>query len=112
MHEVYTALQANSRRLALMGSRTLIDLYMSEKVGNAGGFESKLQKLVTNGHLSVDDRQILSAALEAGHAASHRGHNPTAVELEHVMDIVENLLQKIALSSSAEKLTDSMPRRT
>src|SRR6266545_1373310 len=31
--EVYTALHANSRRLAAMGARTLLDIFMTDQVG-------------------------------------------------------------------------------
>lgn len=111
MNEIYTALHANSRRLALMGTRALVDLYMCDTVGDAGGFETKLKKLVEDRRVPLEDRKILFAALEAGHAASHRGHNPEVTKLERVLDIVENLLQKVALRSSIEKLNDSVPPR-
>lgn len=43
--EVYKALHANSRRLALMGTRALVDLFINETIGDIGGFDKKLARL-------------------------------------------------------------------
>lgn len=111
LREIYSALHANSRRLAMMGARTIVDMYMNDTVGDVGNFGQKLDKLVVDGHLGSQDKAILEAALEAGHAASHRGHLPTSADINHVMDIVENLVQKNALRKSAAVLTKGTPPR-
>ena len=41
MDEVYAALQADSRSLAMMGARALIDMVIVDKIGDAGSFPSK-----------------------------------------------------------------------
>jgi hypothetical protein len=56
MDETYAALHANSKRLALMGARALVDLFMNATIGDIGGFQRKLQKLVEEGYLSSDCR--------------------------------------------------------
>jgi len=109
--EVYIALSSDCRRLALMGTRTLVDLYMTEKLGDIGGFAQKLGQLETQGFVSRVNREYLEAALEIGHAAAHRGHEPKASEVEHVMDIVENLLQNYVLEHSAATLRATTPPR-
>ena len=45
LEEVYTALQANSHRLAMMGARTLVDMIIHEKVGDVGSFAEKLTRI-------------------------------------------------------------------
>ncbi len=55
--------------------------------------------------------EILEAALEAGHAAAHRGHNPTIEDVTLVLDIVENLIQPLALKEKAEELRRRTPTR-
>jgi len=112
LREVYTALQADSKRLAIMGARALIDIYMNDTVGDLGGFQQKLGALVSKGHLSSTDKEILTAALEAGHAAAHRGHSLKEEEVCHVMDIVENLLQRHTLKQSANALLEGIPPRS
>jgi len=111
MEEVYTALQANSKRLALMGARALVDDFMNDKVGDIGGFNQKLEELEKQGLISKANRCFLDAALEAGHAVIHRGFNPKKETVEQVMDIVENLLQTYVLDEAADDLKKSTPER-
>ncbi|MEN5240314.1 MULTISPECIES: DUF4145 domain-containing protein [Pseudomonas] len=112
LHEVYTALDADSRRLAVMGARTLVDLYLTEVVGNHGTFEQRLEKIVVAGELAPSDKGTLRAALEAGNAAAHRGYKPDTADLGIVMDVVEHLLQKHVLRGSAKNLEKSTPPRS
>jgi hypothetical protein len=111
LREVYSALQADSRTLVMMGARTLIDMFITDKVGDVGGFTKKLEMLVDKGYLSAFNRDILDAALQAGHAASHRGHKPSAEEVIQVIDIVENLLQSLVLQKAAKSLRKATPKR-
>ena len=111
LQEVYTAIDADSRRLAVMGARTLVDLYLTEAVGNTGKFEERLERLVQSGRLASSDKATLRAALEAGNAAAHRGYNPAVTDLNIVMDIVEHLLQKHVLQHNAKSLAASTPSR-
>lgn len=109
--EVYAALHANSGALALMGARALIDMFMTKRVGDIGGFERKLEKLVTEGFLSTKNKEVLDAAIDAGSAAAHRGHKPSKSDVGRVMDIVENVLQNDVLEDSAKALRTSTPPR-
>jgi len=110
--EVYSALHANNRRLATMGTRALLDLAITDKVKDAGRFDQKLDALEKEGFISKRQREFLEAALDAGNAASHRGHCPTAKELDQVMDIVDSVLQQIyVLPQAAADLKKSTPQR-
>lgn len=111
LEEVYAALQSGSRRLAVMGARAVLDLFMVDKVGDIGGFAVKLEKLQEKGFVSKRDQETLDAALDAGNAAAHRGHAPTSEHLNHVIDIVENLLQSDRLAGLAEAIRESTPKR-
>jgi hypothetical protein len=75
LKEVYLALHANSQRLALMGARTLVDLYMSEQLGDIGGFAQKIKQLEAEGLISKPNKIVLNAALEIGRAAIHRAQS-------------------------------------
>jgi hypothetical protein len=111
INEIYAALHANSKRLALMGTRTLVDLFMNATIGDIGGFQRKLEKLVEDGYLSKKNREILEPALDAGHAATHRAHDPSVEDVNLVFDIVENLLQPLALKIKVENLKKHTPQR-
>jgi len=111
LEEVYTALQADSKSLAMMGARALIDMVIVDKVGDAGSFPKKLTALENAGYLSAKNRATLEAALDVGNAASHRGHRPKTRHVQQVMDIVENLLQSTLLQEVVDDLKDSTPSR-
>jgi hypothetical protein len=112
LREVYGALQSNSPRLALMGIRAVVDIAILEKVGDTGSFAEKLTALERGGFVGQRQRDFLSAVLDAGSAAAHRGHVASEQELEYAMDIVENLLQAVyALEGAAEHLRGKTPPR-
>lgn len=112
LKEVYSALHSDNRRLALMGARALIDVYMNQKLGDIGGFEQKLKKLESEGLIGKQNREYLEAAIEAGHAAAHRGHRPAINEVNQVMDIVENVLHSYLLKYYAENIKAKTPKRS
>ena len=112
MEEVYKALQADSRRLAMMGARAVIEYAMQEKVGDNGTFAENLQKMEEAGFVSRTNRKYLDVALDAGSAVIHRGHLPTDTQLETVMDIVENLLHSLfVLEKPSGDLKATIPSR-
>ena len=111
MKEVYAALQADSPSLATMGARALVDMVMNKEVGDIGGFKAKMKAMKEQGIISQRNAEILEAALDAGHAAAHRGHRPKAKQVNQVMDIVENLLHTHVLKDVASLLKDSTPKR-
>ncbi len=111
LEEVYTALQADSRRLAMMGARALIDMVMLNEVGDVGTFARKLAAIEMGGFLSAKNREVLDAALDVGSAASHRGHCPDRKHVQYVIDIVENLLQATILHKVVDDLKEATPKR-
>jgi len=94
-----------------MGTRALVDLFMNMTVGDIGGFQTKLDKLVSEGYLGKRNRDSLEAALATGHAVIHRGYNPKKDDVTTVLDIVQNLLQPLALEKKTEGLRKHAPRR-
>jgi len=112
LKEVYGALHSDSPRLALMGIRTVVDFAMLEKVGDIGSFEDRLTALEREGFVGRRQKEFLSAVLNAGNAAAHRGHKASTQELESAMDIVENLLQAAyELEGAAKHLRENTPPR-
>lgn len=111
--EAYLALHADSRRLAVMGARAILDMLFLDTIGDKGTFKDKLKALESQGFVGSKNREYLEAALDAGSAAMHRGHVPSAEAVGHVMDIVENLLQAVyVLRPAASALkTGTPPRR-
>ena len=112
LEEIYRALHNDSGRLALMGSRTLVDMLMLAQIGDVGSFQRKLAALEKQGFIASNHADILSAALDAGSAAAHRGFKPATDDLNAVIDIVENLLQSAYhLRKVAARLKKKTPAR-
>jgi hypothetical protein len=112
MREVYRCLDADTRALPLMGLRTVLDMLIVDQVDDVGSFAQKLEKLQATGVISEKNRKVLEAALDAGHAAAHRGWTPKLAHVHSVIDIVENLLQSVyLLDKVAAEIKQSTPPR-
>jgi len=109
--EVYTALHADSRRLAMMGARALIDMVITNTVGDQGTFGKGLDELEKSNLIGKRDRKIIDAAIDAGSAAAHRGHEPKADEVNVVIDIVERMIHSEILEAKAKELAAATPPR-
>ena len=112
LKEVYAALQGNSRRLAMMGCRAILDRIMVKAVGDAGSFPKALDQMVNKQLLAKPDRDVLYAAIDAGSASAHRGYLPTPEVMEHVVTIVEHAVQATLLQDVAKEIKRKTPRRS
>lgn len=111
LEEIYIALAANCTNLAVMGARSLIDLFILDKIGDVGTFIQKMQKLEESGFISKEQKEYINAALDTGHAVVHRGFNPTDDDVNKVMDIIENLLINYSLKKAGKELEKVTPKR-
>ena len=111
LSEVYTALHADSRRLAMMGARALIDAVIRRNADDPPNFAQGLDALAEKNLISAQDRGIIEAAIDAGHASAHRGHMPTPVDINVVIDIVERLIHTEILAAQAVELKKTTPQR-
>lgn len=111
LDEIYIALHAGSRRLAMMGTRALIDTVMQRTVGDQGNFVQGLDALVEKDLISARDRKLLEAAIEAGHASTHRAYQPSVQDLNVAIDIAERLIHAELLEPLAQELEKSTPPR-
>lgn len=111
LDEVYAALHADSRRLAMMGARAIIDVVITRTVGDQGNFPKGLDELEKRDLIGKRDRTIIEAAIEAGSAAMHRGHQPTADDVNVVIDVVERMIQAEILEAKAKALAAATPPR-
>lgn len=110
--EIYAALADDSRKLAVMGARSILDIVMTQKVGRLRTFQSRLKALEAKGFIGKANREILRAALETRSAAAQRAYAPTSDIVNEIMDIIENLLQAVYIfPKSLKKIKRSTPRR-
>jgi hypothetical protein len=94
-----------------MGVRTVIDMYLVEKIGDTGSFASKLTSLEKQGLISSAQKKLLAAAIEAGNASSHRGYSPSEETIHSITDILEYLLNASILETKIEKISSATPPR-
>lgn len=112
LREIYVALHNNSRRLATMGIRALLEHVMIDKVGDSGSFGGNLKKFGNEGYISQKQKEILEAVLEVGHAAMHRSYNPSEDELNTAISITENLIESIYVHGKrAKRVKEKLPKR-
>lgn len=110
--EIYAALADDSRKLAVLGARTILDIVMTQEVGRLGTFQSRLKALEAKGFMGKGNREILGAALEARSETAQRPYAPTSDIVNEIMDIIENLLQAVYIfPKSLSKIKRRMPRR-
>lgn len=98
LNEVYIALQNNLKLLATFGTRTALDIILTDKIADLGSFIRKLDALVESGYVTPEERTMLETAIETGSAAAHRGYVPDDDDIELVLDIVESIIQKLYIS--------------
>lgn len=109
--EIYIALHNDSRRLAAMGIRAVLDCVMSEKVGD-GSFDQKLKASHDAGYVSRLEKDNLKAIIEAGHASTHRSWNPSRNDLEILLEITESFVERMYFhESKARQVTCNVPKR-
>lgn len=119
--ELYTALDADLRRLSAVGVRTTFDV-ASEilGVGQELSFRAKLSKLVDLGHIGAPDKDRLAAIIDAGSASAHRGWKPELADLSVMMDILEHFIfvafvepaRRKSLDTTAMLMAARVPQRT
>lgn len=92
--EVYSAANDKQFRLLAMGVRAALDLIMIHILGDIGGFEQKLDKMVTEGHISKNQKEMLTTVIDAGSATAHRGYKPPKNLLVQMITIMEVIIQQ------------------
>jgi hypothetical protein len=109
--EIYAALADDSRKLAVLGARSILDIVMTQKVGRLGTFKSRLEALQAKGFIGRANRELLGAALDFGSLPAHGAYAPSSDVVNQIMDIIENLLHAIYISTkSLKKIKRSAPR--
>ncbi len=112
LREIYAALHNNSRRLAVMGLRALLEHVMTDIVGPRNTFKELTLAFAYDGYLSPKQKEILETILSAGHAATHRAYNPSREDLEALLDLSESIIETIYVHGrQAKKLDARIPPR-
>lgn len=112
LEEIYSALHNDSRRIAAMGVRALLEHVMIDGVGDQGSFLANIEAFADAGHLSHTQRERLQTILEAGHASIHRDFKPSKEDLKTLLDISEGLIADVYIHPArTDKLKEKVPPR-
>ncbi|AYQ57606.1 hypothetical protein MS2017_1944 [Bathymodiolus thermophilus thioautotrophic gill symbiont] len=112
LREIYSALHNDSRCLAVMGIRALLEHLMIAKVTDKGTFKKNLDAFQAEGYLSKKQRGIIEPILEAGHAAIHRAYHPSSEDVLTAIEVTESLVETIYVHpKKANKLKERVPKR-
>jgi hypothetical protein len=111
LSEIYATFNAKSYTLCLMGARTVIDMFIIDKIGDVGTFKDKMHKLEEQKFISVVERECLDATIDAGNASAHRGYMPSEEVLHSIIDIIEHLMKTLILPTKKDKIKNSTPTR-
>lgn len=96
LREIYSALHNDSRTLAAMGIRALLEQIMIEQVEDQGTIGKNVAAFIAAGHIAPKSEQIFRDHLiESGHAAMHRRYKPERDDLMTLLDITEGLIASI-----------------
>jgi hypothetical protein len=112
LNEIYAALHSDLRRLAGMGIRAVIDVVLVETVGDVGTFSEKLSAFMGKGYISEKQRKLIDSIIDAGSASAHRGYDPSAEDLNTLLDVTENLIETIYVhEGQVAAVTKKVPPR-
>jgi hypothetical protein len=111
LKEIYAALQSDSRWLAAIGIRSLLEHVMIKRSGDKGSFAKNLEAFMELGHVSKTQQKFLASVLEAGHASTHRGWRPSTKELSTLMDVTESVVEAVYVLEEKIALVKVPPRQ-
>lgn len=96
LDEIYEALAMGACRLAAMGIRALVEQIMIAQVKDKGTFKQNIKAFFDAGYIAPRQQDTFENTLvEAGHAAMHRGFDPSQETIETLLDIIEPLIDDI-----------------
>ena len=88
----------------------MVDVVCRDQLGgDKGGFESKLKGLRDAGHLTAIEHLALSAVVNAGNAASHRGFSPDVSDVKAMLDALNHCLFSVY---ELRQLTEDLSLKT
>jgi hypothetical protein len=94
LDEVYTTVNDAQMRLLSMGVRSALDHVMNRIVGDLGTFEEKLAAMVSQGHLTSRQKEMLETVIDAGSASTHRSYRPPPDLLQEMIAVMETIIRE------------------
>lgn len=112
LKEIYSALYNDSKRLAIMGIRSLLEHIMIAKNGDKGSFTNNINSFCEAGYISSRQKVLLKEVLDVGHATTHRLFVPRVEDIITTVEICETIIEMIYIHpKKMEKVSRRVPKR-
>jgi len=95
IEQTYRALHSGADRLAVMGTRAILEWAIIDKCNDQGTFTKNVSKFIDDGYLAESNRDAVIAALDVGSAAIHRAYSPDLDAISDVFEIVESIIHSV-----------------
>ncbi|MDO9026745.1 MAG: DUF4145 domain-containing protein [bacterium] len=113
LKEIYAALYNDSKRLAILGIRSLLEHIMIAKTGDKGTFTKNIDSFCESGHIASKQKDLLIKALEVGHATTHRSFAPRIDDIMTTVEICETIIEMIYIHpKKMERVSKRIPKRS
>lgn len=113
LEETYKAYEEGSYILTSIGLRTALDSCVTAvKIDPAIPFSEKLKALLEGGWIGDTEHSLLTVLTDAGNAAAHQGWAPDEEETKHLLDLLENFIQRNLINGKrAMRMKDAIPQK-
>lgn len=113
LRQTYEATALDLRTLAAMGARATFECAATHiGVDSSLPFVRKLRELQNRTLIGIRDAEALSALVEAGNAASHRGWTPTENELVTIIEILNHFVEvNVLRPARIQELQSNIPNK-
>lgn len=110
--EIEMSVKNGARALPIMGIRALIESLMLTYFDDKGSFRKNVNNFASQGHITIQNKQILLSVIDAGSAAIHRAHIPRQEDIATCIAVVVNLLETLkVITPKVKELDASTPKR-
>jgi len=113
LEEMYAAYEQKCLVLTAIGLRTALDsCTASVQIDPAFTFQEKLRALKEEGYIGETEHDLLTVLTDAGNAAAHRGWSPEDEDIGHLLDVLENFVQRVLINGKrALAMKGNIPQR-
>lgn len=111
LDEMLYALAGSKMTLATIGLRLAVEFIVKDKSCQGSNLATRIDDLHAQGHVDVDQKDVLHRIREKGNAGAHEAVGMTAAELVAGMSIIEGLLEKLYNGPARHEVTIQRAKR-
>ena len=109
--EIYSNLNNENYISFAICCRTLVDTILTDKIGDIGGFERKLNEYKSQDFITNTQKEILKFLINVGNASAHRAYKPSEDIATTLLETVEYILKQEVLVKKAQRFDEEIPSR-